>query len=100
LHYHPLRAVFDTCVCITESFYHFKAFQSFRFTLLRSVGSSSITQIVRQLVEVRACSTGHYRLCTHFGDELVRIIIRQVLVFFRQSIDDIEVLIFGQQVAM
>ena len=36
---------------------------------------------------------------THLGDKFIRIVIRQVLVFFWQSLQNVEVFFFRQQVS-
>ena len=98
LHDHPLRLVCDARVGITEALHHLQSLQRLALALLRSLGVGRVTQVVRQLIQIEVGEHVVQRLRPHFGDEFVRILVVQVLVFLREGLEDVEVFFFGQEI--
>ena len=66
-----------------------------RTTLLAGLICSGITKIVTKLVQVETVKEFAYCFSTHFGDKLIWIIIREILIIFWKSIQDIQVFFFA-----
>ena len=84
--YHPFGVV--TSLRCAECLNDLQALQSFLLALVRTVGVSTVTELVSQCVEVDLGEQVVDSLCTHLGDELLRISIFQVAVAFRQTAHD------------
>ena len=98
LHDHPLRLVRDACVGIAEALHHLQSLQRLALTLLRRLGVSRVTQVVRQLIQIEVREHIVQRFRAHFGDELIRIFFVQVLVFLGKGLEDVEVFFLGQEI--
>ena len=57
-----------------------------------------MAELVRKAVEVEADKEVVDGLSTHLGNELVRVVVVEELVFFRQAFDDVEILLFSEKV--
>ncbi len=94
LQHHPFGFVLT--LRRTEHFDHVEAFQRLAFTLLRSLDTCFVTQCVRHFIQLHLLQQRVYRFGTHLGDELIRIVIRQLLVLLGEGGQNIEILLFGE----
>ena len=97
LHNHPFRFVCDSGVGIAERFYDLQTLQGFTLSLLRRLCIRRVTQCVGQFVQLQIRQHVVKRLGSHLGDEFIRILIVQVLVFLWKGIQDVQVLFFCQK---
>ena len=81
-----------------ELFHDLKAFQRLGLALLRRFGIGLVAQRIGQLVQVEFGQQGIERGGAHVGDELVRVGVVQHLVFLRQGVDDVQILLLSQEV--
>ncbi len=77
-----------------ERFNNLQTLQSLCLTLLRAIGIGQVAQLVRQIVEVKTLQQVINGLCTHLGDEFVRIRIIEHLIFLWQTVEDFEIFFF------
>ena len=98
LYDHPFRFVFQVLIRFAETFYHTPgasrllpyAAERFRICL---VAKSSC-----HFVQVDPAQHGMHRRCSHVSNELVRIVVIQHLVLLTQSIQDVKIFFFRDQI--
>ena len=85
------------CVSLAEGLKHLQALQQVLLALLgfHFVGLS--TQAVGFFIKVETGQQVINGLGTHLGDELVRVVIRKILVLDRKHFHQVEILFFGQE---
>ena len=93
---HPFRFVASTWC--TERFYYLKTFQSLILTLLWSIVTCTVTQFVRQSIQVQTSQQIIDSFSTHLSDEFVWIIILKILIVFRKRIQNIQIFFFRKQI--
>ena len=93
---HPLRTVL--ALRCAERLNNLQTFQGLSLTLLRCLGIGLVAQIVRKVIEIQVGKQVINGLCTHLGDELVRVCILKMLIFFRKFLHQIDILLFRQQI--
>ena len=81
-----------------ERLNHLQALQSLVLSLLRGLGVGLVPEFVRQFVELDAGEQHVESLGAHLGDELVRVVVVEILIVFGQSVQNVEILFFGQEV--
>ena len=96
LHDHPLGTV--DVAAAAECLDDLEALQGLGLALLRRVGAGTVAELVGECVEVEGGEEVVDGLGTHLGDELVGIGILKILVVLRQVLDDLDVLLLGEQV--
>ena len=57
-----------------------------------------MTQFVRQFIQLGTRQKHFQRISTHLGDEFLRVFIGQLLVLARQFVQDVQILVFGQEI--
>ena len=93
---HPFRFVASTWC--TEWFYNLQTFQRLVLTLLWSIVSGTMAQFIRQRVQIQTGQQVIDSLCTHLGDEFIRVCIFQILIFFRKCIQNIQIFLLWKQI--
>ena len=96
LHDHPFR--FITAAWSTERLYHLQAFQSLILALLRTVRIGSVTQFVGKRIQIQTGQQIVNSFGSDLGDKLIRICIFQQLILFRQTIQNLKILLFWEQI--
>src|SRR5699024_10970440 len=94
----PFRSVFDPRSCISECLHYTQSFQSFRFSLLRSLRGGLVSQCIGQVVQLQTHQQFLHCISTHFGDKFIRIFVVQCLILFRQRIQNFKILFFCKQI--
>ena len=97
LHYHPLGTVFDMVVRLAERLKHLQTLQQVLLALLSLHFVSFGTQAVGFLVKVDAFQQVINGLGTHLGDELIRVVLRQILVLNGQHLHQVKIFFLAQE---
>ena len=89
---HPFRLV--TSTWCTERFYNLQTFQCLILTLLWSIIACTVTQFIRQSIQIQTSQQIIDCFSSHLSDELIRIIILQILIVLRKCIQNIQIFFF------
>ena len=92
VHDHPFRLV--AASGRTEGLHNLQTLQRLSLALLGGVGVCTVTKLVGELVEVDAAEHELNGLCSHHGDELVRVIVRKLLVALRKLVNHAPIFFF------
>ena len=93
---HPLGLV--DLARLAERLDNMQPLQRLGLTLLGSLRSGLVAERIGQLVQIHALQQRIDRLGAHLRDELVRIAVVELLIAFRKRVQDVEILLLGQQV--
>ena len=75
-----------------------QAFEGVVLALHRRIGIGTVTQLIRQAVEVKAREQVVDGIGAHLGDELVGVGVFKILVLFRQLAHELDILVLVEEV--